>query len=268
MELVKTAKELNRLNLIFKKLATSRVLGSYDKVVLLKSALNQAESLSFTELADQVNKWIETVQAEIDESLQRRRETLLGEARKLGLSAKRFGDFDRIDIFKVSYKGKRVRIEIGSEPVAEFDESDGAKVLEKIQDERNKLENSPFKRERFFRLLHYSYFLSQREIGGGDQWVPIRTVFAFLTLMRNLDSPDFMKSPSPKKFSPYSTAQFVYDLARFGQNGWSFENYVVRSQTPNMSTVAAKKTFTMPDINNPDKLGPQLAVLKIVKSDG
>lgn len=268
MEIDNLAKNLNRLNLLVKKFATSKVLTSYDKVDLLKKALNESELLFFTELSDELGVLIESEQANIDKSLGQRRETLLTESRNAGLVSKRFGDFDRIDIFKVSYKGKKVRLEIGSEPVAEFDESDGARVLERIQDQRTKLEGSPFNRERFFRLLQYSCFLGQQEIKSGDQWVPIRMVFAFLTLLRNLDSPNFIKSPSQKTFAPYSTAQFVYDLARFGRNGWSCENYVVRSQTPNMSTVAAKKAFTIPDLNNPDKLGAQLAVLKIVKSDG
>lgn len=267
MEIDKLSKDLNKLNLLIKKVSTSKVLSSYDKVDLLQKALNQSELLSFNELSTQLNLLIKSEQANIDESLGQRREALLAESRNAGLSAKRFGDFDRIDIFKVSYRGKKVRLEIGSEPVAEFEESQGAKVLERILLERAKLDNSPFERERFFKLLQYSCFIGQRENKSGDQWVPIRTVYSNLSLLRNLDSASFMKTPSQKNFTPYTTAQFVFDLARFGRNGWSFENYVVRSQTPNMSTVAAKKTVTLPDLDIPDKLGSQLAILKIVKSD-
>lgn len=268
MEMDTFAKDLNRLNLTIKKLGTAKVLSDYDKIVILQKAHDQAQAVSFGELSSEVAKLIEETQARIDAALEKRRETLLTEARNSGLVAKRFGDYDRIDVFKVSYKGKKIRLEVGSELVEEFVESDGSKALQRIQNERGKLDETPFKRERFFKLLHYSCFLSQRELGAADQWVPVRTVYAYLTLLRNLDSASFVKAPSQKNFSPYSTAQFVFDLARFGQSGWTCENYVVRSQTPNMSTVAAKKAVTLPDLISPDKLGPQLAVLKIVKSDG
>ncbi len=268
MEMDKFAKDLNKLNLQIKKLGSTKVFNDYEKVEILKKAAGASDIISFSELSSQLDKLIQETQARIDTSLEQRRETLLVESRKAGFLAKRFGDYDRIDIFRVTYRGKKVRLEVGSELLEEFVESDGLKVLEKIQEERTKLHTSPFKRERFFRLLQYSCFLAQREIGGSDQWVPVRMAYAYLTLLRNLDSESFVKAPTQKKFIAYSTAQFVFDLARFGSTSWSCENYVVRSQTPNMSTVAAKKAVTLPDLANPDKLGPQLAVLKIVKSDG
>lgn len=257
MEIVRIAKELNLLNSTIKKLVKSRVHSSHHQIDLFKKALNEADALSFTELSNCLRVLIEAEQANIDESLGQRRETLPAQSRNAGLSVKRFADFDRIDIFKASYKGKKIRLEIGSEPVAEFDEFDGTKVLERIQDERIKLDNSPLKRERFFRFLQYSYFLGQWGVGSGDQWVPIRTVYSHLALLRHLDSDGFMKVSSQKNFNSYTTAQFVFDLARFGRTGWACENWVVRSQTPNMSTVAAKKAVTLPDLDVPDRLGSQ-----------
>lgn len=61
----------------------------------------------------------------------------------------------------------------------------------------------------------------------------------------------------------YSSAQFVFDLARYGRSSWACGEYVLRTQTPNMNTVAAKKAVTLPDLDTVDKLGPQFAVLKV-----
>lgn len=268
MEMDKIAKDINRLNLLINKLSSGKALGVYDKIDILNKALTESQSLSFSELSGQLEQLLNATQNHIDQLIEQRREMILAESKKAGISAKRFQDYDRIDIFKVSYKGKKVRLEIGSELVEEFDEADGTKVLQKIQEERIKLDSAPFKRERFFQLIQYSCFLAQREAGTGDQWVPIRTVYAYLTLLRNLDSDSFIKNPSLGKYTPYSTAQFVFDLARFGRSNWICENYALKTQTPNMSTVAAKKAVTLPDLQNPDKLGAQFAVLKIVKSDG
>jgi hypothetical protein len=267
MEIDKVAKDINRLNLTTKKLASTKPIGDFARLELLKKALSQSQAIAFHELSNQLSALLDDTQKRIDNSLEQRREVLLKESRDAGLNSKRFGEYDRIDVFKVSYKGKKVSLEIGSEPVAEFEESDGSMACLRIQEERRKLEESSFKRERFFQLLRYSYFLSQQEQKVADQWAPIRTIYTCLTLVRNLDSESFVKTPLSKRFIPYTSAQFVFDLARFGRSGWTCGNHILRSQTPNMSTVAAKKTMTLPDLDSPDKLGAQIAVIKIVKSD-
>lgn len=267
MEIDKVAKDINRLNLTIKKLASPKPLGDFARLELLQKALIQSQAISFHELSNQLNKLVEDTQGFIDKSFEQRREVLLKESRNAGLSSRRFGEYDRIDVFKVSYKGKKVSLEVGSEPVVAFEEADGSRAFARILEERKKLERSPFERERFFQLLRYSYFLSQQEQKLADQWGPIRKIYSCLTLMRNLDSESFVKTPTSKQFIPYTSAQFVFDLARFGRSGWTCGNHILRSQTPNMSTVAAKKTMTLPDLDSPDKLGAQIAVIKIVKSD-
>jgi hypothetical protein len=267
MDISKVAKDINRLNLAVKKLVSTKAVSDFERVEQLKKAVNEARNVSINELSKHLEQILEETQARINTSLQERRETLLMASKKAGLQYKRFGDYDRIDIFKVSYKGKKIRLEVGSEPVCEFEESDGAKILCRIQEERKKLDGSPFSRERFFQILQYGCSLAQREEKALDGWVPVRLLHAYVALLRHLNSDSFLKDPSPKKCETYSSAQFVFDLARFGQTGWVCGDYELRSQTPNMNTVAAKKAVTLPDLVTVDKLGPQFAVLKVKRSE-
>lgn len=216
MAIVRITKEPNLRNSTIRKLVKSGVHRSYHQIDIFKKALNEADALSFTESSDCLKALIEAEQANIGESLGQRRETPLTQSRNIGLSVKCFGDFDRIDIFKVSYKENKIRREVGSEAVAEFGEFDGTKRLERIQDKRIKRDNSALKRERIFRFLQYSHLWGQREIGSWDQWLPIRRVYSHLALPRHLDADGFVKALSQKSFTSYTTAQFVFDLARFG----------------------------------------------------
>ncbi|MGB9616796.1 MAG: hypothetical protein ACPL7J_05690 [Desulfomonilaceae bacterium] len=268
MDISKVVKDINRLNLAMKKLVSPKTVSDFEKVEQLKKALQEVRNVSIEELSSYLEQTLQQTQEVINRSLEERRETLLLSAREENLQCKRFGDYDRVDIFKVSYKGKKVRLEVGSESVCDFEESDGAKVLARIQEERRKLEESPFSRERFFQILQYAWLVAQREKKDTDGWAPVRLLHAYVAMLRNLDSDKFLKDPSPKKAQPYSTAQFVFDLARFGRHGWTCGEYVLRSQTPNMNTVAAKKALTLPDLEAVDRLGPQLAVLKIKKAEG
>jgi len=263
MDIGKAVKDINRLSLAMKKLVSTKPVSDFERVEQLKKALNEARSLSMQELATYLEQMLEETQGRINRSLEERREMLLMASKNADNKCKRFGDYDRVDIFKVSYKGKKIRLELGSEPVCEFEESDGSKILARIQDERRKLEESPFSRERFFQVLQYACSVAQRERKDTDGWVPIRLLHAYVALLRNLDSDSFLKDPSPKRAAPYSTAQFVFDLARFGRTGWALGDYKLRTQTPNMNTVAAKKALTLPDLDAVDKLGPQFAVLKV-----
>lgn len=268
MDIEKVARGLNRLNILMKKVLSAKPATDFEKMEQLKKALNEAGHLGLRELSGHLDELLSETQARISSSLEERREVLLKCSRKENLQCKRFVDYDRVDIFKVSYKGKKIGLEVGSEPVCEFEESDGSKILSRLQDERRKLDESPFTRQRFFQILKYACSIAQQEKRDTDGWVPIRLIHAYVALLRNLDSDSFIVDPLPKRLEQYPTAQFVFDLARFGQNGWACGDYILRTQTPNMSTVAAKKAFILPDLEVVDKAGPQFAILKVKKLDG
>jgi len=74
-----------------------------------------------------------------------------------------------------------------------------------------------------------------------------------------------VNKPSTRSFRGYSSAQFVFDLARFGRKDWSSGDETLRGQTPNMNTAAAGKSLTLPNLDELDKLGHQFALVRIEK---
>ena len=93
----------------------------------------------------------------------------------------------------------------------------------------------------------------------------MRLVYVYVVLLRNLQFDDFVSKPSTRSFREYSSSQFVFDLARFGKKDWSCGDETLRGQTPNMATVSAGKSLTLPNLEELDKLGHQFALVRIEK---
>ena len=90
-------------------------------------------------------------------------------------------------------------------------------------------------------------------------------MYVYVAMLRNLQFDDFVKKPSARSFRDYSSAQFVFDLARFGRRDWSCGDETLRGETPNMATVLAGKAMTLPNLDEVDKLGSQFAQVRIEK---
>jgi hypothetical protein len=246
-----------------------RPLNDYQLVEALLKASAAAGEINLEDLKRALAAEGKTVSDRIAISLEQRRENLLNAAKVSGIPNKRFGDYDRIGPLKISYKGKKVRVEIGSEALAEFGEADGQKVFEKSQEALKALDDEPFERENFFKAMNDAMRLA-KEHGRADrqEWVPIRSVYTYFILLRHLYIDEFTKKPETNKFRKYTRAQFVYDLARFGGKGWSVGNETLRSRTPNMATVAAGKTMIIPDLKSVEAFGDQISVMRIEKLGG
>lgn len=240
-------------------------LNDYQLALKLSKAETAAKSVPLPELIDSIEEHLRQINEKIKISMEERREKLLICANESNFTYKRFGDYDRITFFKISYKGKRVKFEIGSELVCQFDETDGNKIFEILKQEYDKLRNTYFEREGFFQTVKDAYKIAINRENIRNSWVPIRTLYVYISLLRNLQFNDYLKKPNPKSIREYSLAQFVFDLARFGEKGWSIGDEVLQTQTPNMATTAAGKTVTLPDLKSVTMLGPQLAVLRISK---
>jgi len=266
MDLNKHNKELQRLSAALRKLHLAKKPVS-DQVLadLLAEAIAAAKAPNLGELRSMLDQEAEVVRKRLEDALEHRRESLLKAARDANLSQKRFGEFDRVGPFKVSYKGKRVLLELGSEPVTDFEVTDGAETLAKIQQQSAALEAQPFSREEFFRSVRDAIRLARERGKDRDGWVPVRLLHVYVALLRNLQFEDFAKRPGPRTFRDYPSAQFVFDLARFGKTEWSCGDEILRGEPPNMATVASGKSVTLPNLLDTEKLGPQLARVRIEK---
>ena len=158
--------------------------------------------------------------------------------------------YDYVGCFKVTYKQERVVVEVGSETYAKsIDEVDGAKLFAYLEGVRKTLDDSRFDRLLFFRALKDAISLARILEMDRTGKVPIRKLYPLLVLVRQSHDERFLKQPIQQSFNDYTTAQFVYDLARFGRNGWTLGKEQLASHTPNMATIGRGATMTLPSLD-------------------
>jgi len=258
-----TLRKCQKVSQLLKRIIKAKDRHDTKFIKLLKDTLAAARELFQEELPAVLENHLRELEARREKLLQKRRESLLSAAQESGMPYKRFDRFDRIGPFKVSYREKKVILELGSEKLREIEEVDGSSLLNVIKESHKSLEETPFERGEFFRLLKYAYYLVRQKEQPRDGWVPIKELYSCFVLTRNLVNRDFMTRPGSKHFQDYSTAQFVYDLARFGREGWIFEGERLETRTPSMREVP--KAMILPALESVEQTGPQIAHLRIVR---
>jgi hypothetical protein len=265
MDYQETLKKCQKLSQALQKILKAKNRHDSEFIKLLKSALAAAQEFPQEQLVINLERHLKDLEAQTQELLRRRREALLFAAKEAGLPHKRFDGYDRIGPLKVLYREKKVILEIGSEKMRELEEVDGSQLLATIKESLASLEKEPFKREEFFRQLKYAYFLKKEELRPRDGWVPIRELFPVFVLTRQLANRAFMAKPESRTFQAYSTAQFVYDLSRFGRQDWGCNGERVETRTPSMRET--QYAMTLPNLESVEKSGPQIAHFRIVKRE-
>ena len=197
-----------------------------------------------------------------EEALKHRRENLARSAKEAGWPVKRLRKYDFACGFQVSYKLEQVTLRLGSELLTTFDEPDGASLFSRLQDERLKLERFPFVRLDFIESIKDAIHLARRQGKDRDGKVPIRTLYPLLVLARQSRDARFIRHPVTKSFTEYSMAQFVFDFARFGRDGWKTDRGErLCNQPPNMASIAKRATVTLPSLDGDGSGGPQLGAV-------
>ena len=185
-----------------------------------------------------------------EDALIRRREELKRCAERAMWVVRRMTHGDYVGCFKVTYKQERVTVHVGSEILARLDEFDGVELFTRLQEAQSALDAISFHRDRFFRALKDAISLARSQGQDRDGKVPIRKLYPLMVLVRQSRDDGFLKRPMQKSFSDYSSAQFVYDLARFARDGWSARvTKRLSSQTPNMATISRGATMTLPSLD-------------------
>lgn len=236
-----------------------------DFLKLLRQALTAAEVLQEENIAESLAAEIEVLERQLAALMEKRREALRTAAREAAWPHKKFERFDRLSPFEVEYQNNKVRLKVGSETYSTVQELDGTRLFQRIQEAASKLAQEPFQREEFFRLLQAAYALVRRTTSRSDDWVHIRQLYPTMVLLQQTLHQDFMKQPDGKHFHPYSAAQFVYDLSRFGQDGWSCQGYKLETRTPSMRETS--QAMILPNLTSAEQNGPQIAHLRIVKQE-
>lgn len=202
-----------------------------------------------------------------EEAVKHRREKLDRSAKEAGWPIKRLQAHDFVGCFEVSYESERVTLRLGSELLTKFEAVDGARLFLRLQEERSKLDKFPFARVDFIELMKDAIHLARRQEKDRDGKVAIRTLYPLFVLVRQSHDDRFIKRPITASFTEYPMAQFVYDLARFGQDGWKTDRGErLCNQTPNMASIAKGATITLPSLDGDGSGGPQLGAVWIEKA--
>ena len=263
----KYLKDLERLAKALRRLRPSKKpLNDAQWADALGKASVEAKTLDLGGLVAELEAEAAAAAERAKATVDQRRQDLLDAAKASGMFHKRFTEYDRVGPFKVMYKGKKTRLELGSEVASEFEMADGAAVFAEIQQLLAKLEAWPFDRVAFFRMIKSGLRLARDRGQERDGWVPVRALYPHVALLQNLQFEDFLKQPIARRYHDYTTAQFVYDLARFGRRDWSCGDESLRARTPNMATVSAGKAMILPSLDVPEKAGEQFATLRIERS--
>ena len=202
-----------------------------------------------------------------DDASKNRREKLLQSAEEAGWTIKRLKNYDYVGCFRVNYKRERVTVQLGSERLLTFDEVDGERLFARLQSERENLDRFPFERLNFFQSMKEALVLARAQEQDRDGKVPIRKLYPLMVLVRQSQNEHFLKSPDSKSFIEYSVAQFIYDLARFGQDGWKADGgWRLSTQTPNMASVDKRATVKLPTLHGDgSRGGEQVGMIWIQK---
>lgn len=200
-------------------------------------------------------------------ALDRRRENLARAAGEVGWRVLRRQDYDVVDCFRVDYRKDRVTVRLGSEKLDAFDEVDGTQLFSRLRAAREALDGSPFDRLGFLQALKDAIGLAQTLKRDRDGRVPIRKLYPLVVLARQSRNERFLKKPDSKTYADYPITQFVYDLARFGREGWKTERGErVSNQPPNMATIAKGASVTLPVLDGRDTDGAQLGSIWVERS--
>ena len=246
------------VDLLVKAKDTSRA----ERISTLNKAIAALQEIEAARALSVLNRELDVLVRSRDEVLKHRRENLARCAKEAGWPAKRLKEDDFVGGFQVSYRLEKVTLRLGSELLTTFDEPDGASLFSRLREERSKLEGFPFARLDFIESFKDAIHLARRQGKDRDGKVPIRTLYPLLVLARQGRDERFIKRPVTNSFTEYSMAQFVYDLARFGRDGWKTDRGErLCNQPPNMASIAKGATVTLPALDGDGSGGPQLGAV-------
>jgi hypothetical protein len=261
-------KAVDALSRALKPLSGEQVLPLGDLADALEEASKACAQLDLESMTKDLKEEAEGARLRREKALASRREDLLKTARDQEYPHKRFSDYDYIGPFKISYKGRTVLLELGSERFESLSEANGAILFELIRERANGLDREAVPREVFFQTLKDALRLAKAMGHAEDGRVAVRALYPFLVLARHGRSETFLNKPDGRTFKDYPLTQFLYDLARFGRDGWRCGDELLRTQTPNMATISQGKTLMLPNLDAQEGTSHRIAVLWIEKREG
>lgn len=261
-----TKKALDKASKAVNTLVKSKGTG-LGEVSTLDKAIEALKGINLDEVIPVLNFQYSALVQSRDEVLRNRREQLVRSAKEADWPVKRLKEYDFVGGFRVNYRREQVTLQLGSEPLTTFDEPEGERLFLRLQAEKSTLEGFPFERSDFIELIKDAVHLAQWQGKDRDGKVPIRILYPLVVLARQSRDARFIKRPDTKSFTEYSMAQFVYDFARFGRDGWKTDRGArLYNQPPNMASIAQRETVTLPSLDGDGSGGPQIGAVWVAKA--
>lgn len=230
------AKEIDRFSKTLARLVKRPSANVEDVLVIAEKAVQDCKSVDFGALQSALGLEHASLTRNWNDSLAKRREDLEKAARAAGIPFKRIGSVDQFDLLKLEYKREKVLIYIGSEKFKELAVAEGAKLSDDLRAELQKLRRQDFSRESFIHTLKLALAWAREAGKAREGRAKVRDLFPFFVVALQISSSDFVRRPSKNSFRDYSMADFAFELARFGEDGWECGNQRIGSQGPNMAS--------------------------------
>lgn len=240
--LVKLAKALSAA-------VKSKAIGKPDFAKQIEEASKLASQINWSEVRANIEREANGERERNEANLSGRREKLLQAATAARWPVQQGSQFDLLDIFQVQYEGTAVVVKLGGVSFQRVAETDGDKLFARLKQLRAGLDQVPFQRENFFKLLKGAHAICRRAQSSGDEFVPVRELHREMVFERARNSERFRKTGELKSIEAYPLPQFIYDLARLIRDGAVVGNERIMTHTPAMRE--SKEMIHIPNLNHP-----------------
>lgn len=227
----------------------SKAFGKPEFAQQIEEASKLANRINWNEVRANIEREANRERVLSEANLSGRREKLLQAATAAGWKVQQGGQFDRVDIFHVQYEGQTVAVKFGGVSFQRVSENDGEKLFARLKQLRAGLDQVPFQRETFFKLLKGAHAICRHAQSGGDGLVPVHELHREMVFERARHSDRFRKTGEAKSIEDYSLPQFIYDLARLIRDGAVVGSERILTETPAMRE--SKEMIHIPNLNNP-----------------
>lgn len=243
------ARLIGKLAKVLAAAVKSKAIGKPDFAKEIEEANRLVAQIKWSEVRANIEREAKGERERNEANLGNRREKLLQAATAARMAVQQGSQFDLIDIFQVQYEGTAVVVKLGGVPFQRIAETDGEQVFAKLKQLRTGLDQVPFQREGFFKLLKRAHAICRHAQSGGDDFVPVRDLHREMVFERARNSDRFRKTGEAKSIEDYSLPQFIYDLARLIRDGAVVGEERILTQTPAMRE--SKEMVHIPNLNNP-----------------
>lgn len=160
------ASALQKLGKALSAAVKSRAFGRPDFAKHIMEASKLAGQINWLEVKENIERVASAEREKEEVNLRTRREKLLQAASAANWPMQQGGQLDRIDIFHLEYEGATAVVKIGGVVLERARESDGERLFARLRELRTALDQAPFHRDDFFKMLKEAHIICRFRMAG------------------------------------------------------------------------------------------------------